>query len=258
MSSLSRPARSGPNNTPARRAHAPISRSSAAAPRAVSTGLMMWRGRGQVANTRCRSATASATEANTIAASRIRSAPDELRHAFSCGQPSRGATRRRWNSPPFAMARAQAPMLSASCGRTRMTTGEWAIGTSSAPPSRPVMLIPHAGRRPGIHDFVRSKEGVDAGAKPRHDDASQESSFRVLRLPGLHEGDLLLLRRDDVPRQLPQLRILAVLQLDLCHVDGTLMVRHHTRNEVLVGIAGVGDRHILVHLHHGIAVALGG
>ena len=220
MSSLSRPARSGPNSTPARRSRAPISRSSAAAPRAVSTGLMMWRGRGQVANTRCRSATASATEANTVAASRMRSAPDELRHAFSCGQPSRGATRRRWNSPPFAMARAQAPMLSASCGRTRMTTGELPIGASSAPPSRPVI--------------------------------SRASPARI------HEGDLLLLRGDDVLRQFTQLRILAVLQFDLRHVDRALVVRDHAGDEVLVGIARVGDRHALVHLRHRIAIALGG
>ena len=61
MSSLSNPARSGPNSRPARSPRPQTSRNSTAAPRAVSTGLMIWRGRGQVANTWCRSATASAT-----------------------------------------------------------------------------------------------------------------------------------------------------------------------------------------------------
>ena len=139
MSSLSSPARSGPNRMPARRSRPHTSRSSAAAPRAVSTGLTMWRGRGQVANTRCRSATASATVSCTVQLSRIRSAPEALRHAFSCGQPSRGATRRRSNSPPLPIARATAPILSASCGRTSTTTGLLPIGARSAPPSRPVM-----------------------------------------------------------------------------------------------------------------------
>ena len=36
--------------------------------------------------------------------------------AFSLGQPSRGATRRRSSRPKLAMARATMPMLSASCG----------------------------------------------------------------------------------------------------------------------------------------------
>ena len=95
ISSLSNPARSGPNSTPARSPRPPITRNSAAAPRAVSTGLMMWRGRGQVANTWCRSETASATVSCTVAQSSSRSAPEQVRHAFSCGQPSRGATNRR-------------------------------------------------------------------------------------------------------------------------------------------------------------------
>ena len=63
-----------------------------------------------------------------------------VRHARSCGQPSRGATRRRWNRPPFAMARAAAPMFSASCGRTSTTIGRLpGGGARSAPPFRPVM-----------------------------------------------------------------------------------------------------------------------
>ena len=43
--------------------------------------------------------------------------------AFSLGQPSRGATRRSSSRPKLAMARATMPMLSASCGRTRIRTG---------------------------------------------------------------------------------------------------------------------------------------
>ena len=58
---------------------------------------------------------------------------------------------RRSNRPPLPMARAQAPMLSASCGRTKTTTGEMPIGRKSAPPSRPVIAIratPWRGAKP--------------------------------------------------------------------------------------------------------------
>src|SRR6202011_3255932 len=47
--------------------------------------------------------------------------------------------------------------------------------------------------------------------------------FLVPGLPGLHECNLRLLCLDDVLCQFPQLRILAVLQLDPRHVDGTLV-----------------------------------
>src|ERR1700722_6093568 len=39
------------------------------------------------------------------------------------------------------MARAPAPIFSAICGRTRITTGDGSIGVSSAPPSRPVIFL---------------------------------------------------------------------------------------------------------------------
>src|SRR5579859_963023 len=98
-------------------------------------------------------------------------------------------------------------MLSASWGRTSTTTGEFPIGAISAPPSRPV--------------------------------TSTHPSLRVLRLPRLHQRDLLVLGRDDVLRQFLHLRILAVSQFHLSHVHGTLMMRDHAIDEVLVGIAGV-------------------
>ena len=43
--------------------------------------------------------------------------------AFELGQPWRGLTSRKRDSPKFAMARAAAPMFSPSCGSTRITTG---------------------------------------------------------------------------------------------------------------------------------------
>ena len=48
------------------------------------------------------------------------------------------------------VARAQAPTLSASCGRTRITTGLLPIGWRSAPPSRPVTMASsvHSGLGP--------------------------------------------------------------------------------------------------------------
>ena len=125
---------------------------------------MMWRGRGQVAKTRCRSATASATVACTVAASRMRSAPEAVRQARSCGQPSRGATRRRWNSPPLAMQRATAPILSASCGRTRTTTGLPGIGREVGAAVAPG----HAGAATRRHsvDAVRPVLEGDAAGQP--------------------------------------------------------------------------------------------
>jgi len=50
-------------------------------------------------------------------------APEALAHARSCGQPSRGRTRRRSDRPKLAMTRATEPMFSASWGSFRMTTG---------------------------------------------------------------------------------------------------------------------------------------
>ena len=49
---------------------------------------------------------------------------DAAATACSFGQPSRGLTSRRSQSPKLAMARAAAPMFSPSCGSTRITAGE--------------------------------------------------------------------------------------------------------------------------------------
>ncbi len=98
-----------------------------APPRAVSSGLTICRGRGQVANTRFRSATASA-----------RSHEDSPHPACRCGAGSgrarpllRPAIPRRDDAkknPPLPIARATAPIFSANCGRTNTPPGSCSIG----------------------------------------------------------------------------------------------------------------------------------
>src|SRR5258708_7353112 len=57
----------------------------------------------------------------------MRSAPEAATQARGLGQPSRGLISRSRDSPKLAIARAAAPMLSPSCGSTRMTIGPPAI-----------------------------------------------------------------------------------------------------------------------------------
>ena len=61
--------------------------------------------------------------------------------AFSFGQPSRGATRRRSSRPKLAMARATMPMLSASCGSISSTAGV-SPSPAKAAPCRPERRMP--------------------------------------------------------------------------------------------------------------------
>jgi len=67
-----------------------------------------------------------------------------MTQARSAGQPSRGLTRRSPDSPKFAIARAAAPILSASCGSTRITHG----------PGRSTQLLVLSVPAPGILRFL--------------------------------------------------------------------------------------------------------
>src|SRR5207245_1664233 len=62
-----------------------------------------------------------------------------------------------------------------------------------------------------------------------------------------HDLDLLALLDDDSLGETPQSLILAVAQLQQCHVDRTSMVRHHHPGEVAIWIAARGDVHPDVH-----------
>src|SRR5215510_3153668 len=62
----------------------------------------------------------------------MRSAPEAATWARGFGQPSRGLTRRNRDRPKLAMARAVVPILSPSCGSTRITIG---------PPSIQVLVL---------------------------------------------------------------------------------------------------------------------
>ncbi len=63
--------------------------------------------------------------------------------AFSFGQPSRGATRRRSEIPKFFIARAAAPIFSPNWGRDRMTTGAVICGFDGFAPPRYSLLQQH-------------------------------------------------------------------------------------------------------------------
>ena len=131
MSVVSSPARSPPNNRPAVSPEARSSYSRRVDSRGVRTGIRVSRGRAVVENTVFRSATASATLSNTFTPSSTQSAPDAVAQARSCGQPSLGLTSRSWSRPKLAITRATAPMLSASCGLSRMMTGGVGSGVSA-------------------------------------------------------------------------------------------------------------------------------
>ena len=132
MSVVSSPARSPPNSRPTFRPEAVSSYRTRADSRGVRTGWRVSRGRAVVAKTVFRSAMAAATLSNTSTPSSTQSAPDAMAQARSCGQPSRGATSRSSVSPKLAITRATAPMFSAICGWSRMTTGGVSEGAGLA------------------------------------------------------------------------------------------------------------------------------
>src|SRR6185369_15231466 len=66
---------------------------------------------------------ASSTRVKSCAPFSGQSAPEAEAQARSCGQPSRGLTRRSSESPKFAITRATAPMFSANCGAFKIMTG---------------------------------------------------------------------------------------------------------------------------------------
>ena len=63
------------------------------------------------------------------------------------------------------------------------------------------------------------------------------ASLTVGPEPGLHHLDLALLGFDDPLCQFAQLRILRVFELDLGHVDRTLVMRDHAAHEIDIGVA---------------------
>src|ERR1700694_3613722 len=66
---------------------------------------------------------AASAVSNSVAASRMRSAPEAMMIASRLGQAPRGLTRRSRDSPKLPMARAAAPIFSPSCGSTSTITG---------------------------------------------------------------------------------------------------------------------------------------
>src|SRR5207253_9419961 len=69
-----------------------------------------------------------------------------------------------------------------------------------------------------------------------------------------HRRDLLVLHHDDFLREAPELLVAPVTQLSLRHVDRTLMMRNHRRDEVSVHVAGGLHVHGGHHLRHGSVV----
>ena len=70
----------------------------------------------------------------------------------------------------------------------------------------------------------------------------------VVAQPLVHHGDLAFLHGDDLLGQLVNLRVLAVLQRHLGHVDRALVVRDHATHEIDVGVASELRSHPGVHL----------
>src|SRR5882757_7588803 len=147
--------------------------------------------RAVVATTRSRSATASPTASKTLALSNTTSAPDAARSALALGQPSRGLTRRRLDRPQFSMARAAMPILSPSCGRTRITTGA-AVAVARPLEARPMPpYISVAGSAPRHSGSITRREcdPLEAGGeREQRADARRDDNQRGQQEVEAHAG----------------------------------------------------------------------
>jgi hypothetical protein len=127
---------------------------------------------------------------------------------------------RALSRPPDALERDRCTRQSPLDASARSIAGSW-LATSMA----------NAKRIPNLFDPARR------AMLPR------ASDVRVMPgLPSLHKGNFLLLCLDDVLRQRPHLRILAVFELDLCLVHRSLVMRDHVRHKVRVCISCVSLR----------------
>ena len=189
MSSFSSPARSGPNSTAARRPRPLTSRRSSAAARAVAhrhDDVARARAGGEDAV-----AVGDGLRHAVDAPSRRRGCGRRRRRCArrrSCGQPSRGATRRRWNSPPLAMARATAPMLSASCGRTSTMIG---LSPGGGGERRAASREP---RSQSSRQDARARRGAKASVRAQRDRRQRGISGR--RRSDMRHVDRALVVRD--------------------------------------------------------------
>jgi len=82
------------------------------------------------------------------------------------------------------------------------------------------------------------------------------TSCRLPIEPLFEDAYFLLLLRDDFLRQLAQLRILPVLQLNPRHIDSGLVMRNHVGRKVAVGVAA--EAHMLLLVVHFLHRALVG
>ena len=131
-SSLLRPDASGPNNMAARFPSSLLTSPPdgflcatiiSPAPRGSHDRIARSRRRADVAAKKLISLVAAASVSNTRAFSMIDLPPAAIGKAAAFGQPSRGVTSLKSDSPQFIIARAAAPILSPICGRARITTG---------------------------------------------------------------------------------------------------------------------------------------
>jgi len=65
-----------------------------------------------------------------------------------------------------------------------------------------------------------------------------------------HRRDLLLLSDDDFLGEAAKRFVVSIAQLGFCHVDGTLVMRHHHRDEVSIHVVGWLDLHPCHHPCH--------
>ena len=66
-------------------------------------------------------------------------------------------------------------------------------------------------------------------------------------LPGFHLANFTVLSGDDVFGEFSDFGVLAMLKHDARHSNSTFVVRDHARDEILVGVAAIGDRHFFMH-----------
>src|ERR1700693_3105154 len=144
---------------------------SLAAASGATTGLAWSCARAVVANNNVQSATACSTVSNSSTWSRIWSAPEAARLAWTLGQPSRGLTMRSRVSPKLPIARATMPMFSPSCGSTRMTTGP-----ASVTPDL-VLSVPEPDI--SLHFLIQGLKSLNQAPK----DLIQRLSRKATRLP---------------------------------------------------------------------------
>ena len=113
-----------------------------------------------------------------------------------------------------------------------------------------ISISRHTNAARGAASMLGNRTGTGARQYVRL--GRSRGSLAVLGQPFPHHGDLAFLGLDHLFGEFADFRILAVLQLDPGHVDRPLVMGDHAADEIDIGIAGIFDRHVVVHLAVGL------